>query len=443
MASGGALYAAGSTRIERCTFCGNWAGYASGYGGSIYCEGAPPIDRTVIAFGEGGGAVDGGNPLLSCCDFYGNLGGDWVGVIAGQCGLNGNISADPLFCHPGEGDYRLDSTSPCLFGPCGWIGAYDQGCWGEAPRITAVGDVGTDQGGQVRIGWLRSAHDAQGEPVVTGYGIYRRQDARSEAMPDPGDKPGGKRVDGWDFIATAPARGVSLYQLIAPTLCDSKAEGGICWPVFFVSAMTTDPLLFFDSAPDSGYSVDNLAPGVPSGLHRAGPLLLAWSACPDEDFDYFTLYGSAVDHLDNTATRIAYTIETSHDITGHVYPFYHLTASDIAGNESEAATLAGVSCGPDMDPGSVRFALHAILPNPVHPHALVSYDLPTACQVRLTVLDPTGREVVRLVDRCHAAGRHVVVWRSIHAGGAALPSGIYYLRLETTGRRATRGVLLV
>ena len=132
-----------------------------------------------------------------------------------------------------------------------------------------------------------------------------------------------------------------------------------------------------------------------------------------------------MDHLDDTATRIAYTIEPSHDITGHVYPFYHLTATDFARNESEAATLSGVSGGQDMDPGPVRFALRAIRPNPVHRHAFVTYVLPTAGPVRLTVLDPTGREVAGLVDSCRMAGNHAVIRMSVNTGGAALPSGIY------------------
>lgn len=33
-----------------------------------------------------------GNPSVAatCCDFYGNAGGDWVGCVAGMNGVNGN-----------------------------------------------------------------------------------------------------------------------------------------------------------------------------------------------------------------------------------------------------------------------------------------------------------------------------------------------------------------
>jgi hypothetical protein len=74
-------------------------------------------------------------PTLTCCDIYGNSGGDWVGCIASQNGVNGNISADPLFCHTPTGDFSVEACSPCLPGhhpyhyDCsGIIGALGAGC---------------------------------------------------------------------------------------------------------------------------------------------------------------------------------------------------------------------------------------------------------------------------------------------------------------------------
>jgi hypothetical protein len=83
----------------------------------------------------------------------------------------------------------------------------------------------------------------------------------------------GADVLDWDYLLTVPARGDSVYQTVVTTTCDSTAEG-LCSNAFFVSAMTPDPLVFFDSAPDTGYSVDNLPPGAPQSLavsyHGAG-----------------------------------------------------------------------------------------------------------------------------------------------------------------------------
>ena len=62
---------------------------------------------------------------------YGNADGDWVGCIAGQDTMNGNLWADPLFCEPDSGDYRIEEDSPCAppNNSCGvLIGAEPAGC---------------------------------------------------------------------------------------------------------------------------------------------------------------------------------------------------------------------------------------------------------------------------------------------------------------------------
>ena len=72
-----------------------------------------------------------GTASLSCCDIYGNAGGDWVGAIAEQLGINGNICLDPLFCDPTALDLTLHADSPCAAEnnpECGLIGAWPEGC---------------------------------------------------------------------------------------------------------------------------------------------------------------------------------------------------------------------------------------------------------------------------------------------------------------------------
>ncbi|MCK4773241.1 MAG: hypothetical protein KAT30_00595, partial [Candidatus Krumholzibacteria bacterium] len=84
-------------------------------GSAIYCE-------------------PGASVTLVCSDVYGNSGGDWVGCIADQDGINGNFCEDPLFCDPTSGDFTLDRSSSCLPGnhpsgeDCGLIGALEQAC---------------------------------------------------------------------------------------------------------------------------------------------------------------------------------------------------------------------------------------------------------------------------------------------------------------------------
>jgi len=138
------------------------------------------------------------------------------------------------------------------------------------PRIISISDVGNDQGKQARVNWHRCSYDEAGSPVtITEYSLWRRIDedkghSRSnEILSSNFGMPDGGRLyppGDWDFIKTVPARGETTYNTVCPTLGDSTLAEGMYWSVFFVSATTPDPLLYWDSEPDSGYSLDNIPP---------------------------------------------------------------------------------------------------------------------------------------------------------------------------------------
>jgi hypothetical protein len=162
------------------------------------------------------------------------------------------------------------------------MGAYGFGCLDELPVFVNIDDVPNDQGRQVRFRWLRSSWDAPGDTVdVESYEVYRYQGDFAAARVEDGGPP--SLVDGWDYIASAPAHGDSIYQLVGPTLCDSTIAGGQCWSRFFVRAVTTDRFLSYDSPVDSGYSVDNLAPAsrrhLPSPMVRRGETRFRGTRC--------------------------------------------------------------------------------------------------------------------------------------------------------------------
>lgn len=132
---GGAVLIAftGATTLTNCTMDRNSSFVA---GGLLVWAATINLQKSIISHnpqGEGLLCIFGGNPTLACCDVYGNAGGDWVGCIASQATLNGNLSDDPMFCGAASDDYRLSSESPCT-GPqlstdCGdFIGIGGVGC---------------------------------------------------------------------------------------------------------------------------------------------------------------------------------------------------------------------------------------------------------------------------------------------------------------------------
>ena len=450
--------------LINCTMYGNIAPVGSGV--SCPNDYSISIENTIISGGHDGEAVNCGefaNVTLTCCDLHGNAGGDWVGCIADQAWVNGNISADPIFCDAPNSDFALRSDSPCLpenhpggLG-CGVIGVLGLGCFAAEPIITSIDDVGNDQGGQVRLIWHRSLFDASGDTVdISGYGIYRREDdfkcgfgAQKDGVGLGMANSALARLDGWDYLDTVPARGDSVYQYVAPTLCDSTIVGGICWSVFFVSAMTPNPLVYFDSPPDSGYSVDNLVPGVPIGFvlsYSSNGNQLGWEESEEVDFAYFRVYRSTEPDFDpGPENLIQSTVGTSwFDSVSNPWDWYYkITTVDFAGNESDPATpleVSGVS-------GSVlpsAFALHYNRPNPFNPRTIIQFDLPEPTVVSLGVYDISGRLVrVLLCGEAVVAGRHEAVWNGRNESGRTVAAGVYFYRLEGGSFSETRRMTLV
>lgn len=115
ISGGGAHFDLGSSPVlSHCTFYGNSSPVASGINGDGYGEGVATLTNCIVAYGVDGEAVWCGNrAVLTCCDLYGNEGGDYTGCLADQYGINGNISAHPLFCDPADRNLMLQESSPC------------------------------------------------------------------------------------------------------------------------------------------------------------------------------------------------------------------------------------------------------------------------------------------------------------------------------------------
>jgi hypothetical protein len=84
------------------------------------------------------------------------------------------------------------------------------------------------------------------------------------------------------------------------------------------------------------------------------------------------------------------------------------------------------------------FTLHDAYPNPFNPTTTILFDLDETAHVSLRVFGADGTERSTLVSGTLPSGSHRVDWNA-----AALPSGIYFYRIEAGGRTATRSVTLL
>ncbi len=121
--------------VDGCTFVDNREQLNQGVI-VVYGPGLARFRNTIIAFTQLGSAFSGGEgaePDFACCDLFDNWNGDWTGLIADQLGVDGNFSADPLFCLDEQPDdpYTIDTGSPCApehQPTCGLIGARPVAC---------------------------------------------------------------------------------------------------------------------------------------------------------------------------------------------------------------------------------------------------------------------------------------------------------------------------
>lgn len=247
----------------------------------------------------------------------------------------------------------------------------------------------------------------------------------------------------WEVVGCVPSLQQDYYIARIPTLGNSTAAG-VTWSVHCISAHTRDPSVWYVSPADSGYSVDNLVPAPPPNLRMTSPTEVAWDECPEEDFNYFAVYGSGVPGPDTTAVLIGYTIETMMDVSGDVFDYYHVTATDFAGNEGDASSVKNTYAGAGrVEDLPVAFTLRPNRPNPFESRTVVAFDLPKPCAVRLEVVDVQGRVVKILIDEAWLAGRHSVTWMGENDAGGVTGPGVYFVRIQAGEFTARNKMLLM
>jgi hypothetical protein len=337
------------------------------------------------------------------------------------------------------------------------------------PAITGIADVVGDQGGHVRLAWNGSYLDSDPYYAISSYYIWRQTPASTAmaavrlgarwaddggagaagAVPMAGRlfRHSSSPAYAWEFIASQPTNGSSQYTYTAATTRDSTGTANPS-TAFMVEARWSGGTAFWDSAPDSGYSVDNLAPSAPAqftGQYASGSSALHWLRNVEPDLAGYRLYrGVTVTFTPGPSNRVASPPDTGWvDAAGAAY-YYKLSAVDVHGNESLYATLlpqgvAGVPGGG----AAPKLALAVVSQNPTSGEATLRFDLTRDGPVRLALYNASGRLVREIAGGGFAAGPWFRSWDGHDATGAVAPSGLYFVRLSAEGRMLTRKVVLL
>ena len=322
-----------------------------------------------------------------------------------------------------------------------------------APSAPVPLDSPNDQGGQLSVSFGASPYDyvGSGTPIVN-YQAYRKlgPPPASSVAPDGAassrfartvskDEPASVQVDGWELVNTVPAQSHASYVVTIPTLADSNASGAHR-VVFFIRGTTANSAVYFDTAPDSGFSVDNLPPAQPAPFTAAftgGSTHLHWGKNSEPDFSSYKLYrGTTTGFTPGPGNLIASPSDTNYVDAGPAGRYYKLSAQDVNGNQSAFAALTPDGTVEVSGGGSVTFALEGVRPNPARSSRLgVAFSLATTASARLELLDVSGRRIATREVGALGPGRHVVDM----AEGSGVAPGIYFVRLiQGSNERQTR-----
>jgi hypothetical protein len=297
------------------------------------------------------------------------------------------------------------------------------------PQIDFAGDVPNDQGRQMRLVWN------PGVPGDWGYfeffSIWRQVNEAPMVL--------------WDFVTTVPWHGMESYSAVVPTLGDST-DMGIYWSTFRVTGHTENPNEFYDSAPVSGYSIDNLHPGAPGGVQAftgEEGILLTWDSSIDEDFGYHRIYRHDTDSSD---PAIQFTTVDTFYVDGVAEGNYEywITAVDLNGNESDPSIIVTVTLAVDNGLAvPIEFALQQNYPNPFNPSTQIQYALPTDANVSIAIYDLMGRQIRTLVNQQVSAGYHSVMWNATSDMGSPVSAGVYIYTITANDFRDVKKMILL
>jgi hypothetical protein len=157
----------------------------------------------------------------------------------------------------------------------------------------------------------------------------------------------------------------------------------------------------------------------------------------DGTFDSQVRYGVGHSPIDFSVAD--FDANGSLDIAAAIAPGFSIDFRAAVSFVSGRATPAGL----DSEAAKSVLELLPPAPNPFREGLNMSYRLPQAGSVRLTIHDLAGRRLATLVDGPRPAGLQRLFWSPDHAGSHRIRPGVYFLRLEADRLRSTRQVVLV
>ncbi|CAN5503159.1 hypothetical protein BH23BAC4_BH23BAC4_16110 [soil metagenome] len=172
--------------------------------------------------------------------------------------------------------------------------------------------------------------------------------------------------------------------------------------------------------------------------YHVGSLSLEDAGTPTYCSNNTCTSGSTIDHIVVSRPLIENYVENSTQrydaLISHI-PNYRSTTSDHVAVHASFSFATDVSSEPLPEDDALVLTAY---PNPMRSSGNVEFTLEQASAVRLSVYDVLGREMQVLVQNTLSAGTYAA-----EVDASALPTGVYFLRLQADNRSLTRRISVV
>ncbi len=115
------------------------------------------------------------------------------------------------------------------------------------------------------------------------------------------------------------------------------------------------------------------------------------------------------------------------------------------GNLERTGSLGMTLVSNDREEGLTpsEFYVSANYPNPFNPSTVIDIETIEASDLMVSVFDAKGRMVNNLVNSYLEAGRYSVKWNGMDASGMSMPTGVYFIRVQSGIDMHTQKMILI
>ena len=157
--------------------------------------------------------------------------------------------------------------------------------------------------------------------------------------------------------------------------------------------------------------------------------------------------GDAADPWPGTLSRTAFNGASSPSSDAYLSggTFVGVTGISASAATMTANLLVGIAADVEDDDAALpnRFSLSQNYPNPFNPTTRIQFELATAADVTLEVVNLLGQHVRTLYAGRAEAGTSSVTWDALDDSGHPVSSGVYFYRLAASGEVSARKMMLI